>query len=167
MRIGMRLIAVFCLLGPMPALAAEPSGCDKFKWPIDKERAALTSQDRLKAASGNELQIPATATLDLKTTAEAKLPAAPERKPKDGTFAGFLRFKAPPKAGAYTVSLSSDAWIDVIQDGEQLKPMELSSATGCAGLRKTVKFDLSGGPFAVQISGATENNVSVAVLPAE
>lgn len=162
-----RLIVALVLLGSAPAWAAEPSGCDKFKWPIDKERAALTSQDRLKTASGNELEIPAKAVLELKNPTDAKLPRAPERKPKDGTFAGFVKFKAPPKAGAYTVSLSSGAWIDVIQDGEQLKPMEFSGATDCAGIRKTVKFDLSAGPFAVQISGASENSISLAVLPTD
>ncbi len=162
-----RLIVALALLSSAPAWAAEPSGCDKFKWPVDKERAALTSQDRLKAASGNELEIPAKAILELKAPAEAKLPRAPERKPKDGTFAGFVKFKAPPKAGAYSISLSSGAWIDVIQDGEQLKPMEFSGVTDCGGIRKVVKFDLSGGPFAVQISGATENSISLAVLPAE
>ena len=162
-----RLIVALALLSSAPAWAAEPSGCDKFKWPIDKERAALTSQDRLKTASGNELAIPAKAVLELRIPTEAKLPRAPERKPKDGTFAGFLRFKAPPKAGAYTVSLSSGAWIDMLQDGEQLKPMVFSGATDCEGIRKTVKFDLSAGPFVVQISGATENNISLAVLPAD
>lgn len=162
-----RLIVALALLSSGSAWAAEPSGCDKFKWPIDKERAALTSQDRLKTASGNELAIPARAVLELKLPAEAKLPRAPERKPKDGTFAGFVRFNGVPKAGAYTVSLSSGAWIDVVQDGEQLKPMEFSGATNCDGIRKTVKFDLSAGPFVVQISGAAENSISLAVLPAE
>lgn len=162
-----RLIVALAMLSSAPAWAAEPSGCDKFKWPIDKERAALTSQDRLKAASGNELAIPAKAILELKIPAEAKLPRAPERKPKDGTFAGFLRFKAPPKAGAYTVSLSSGGWVDVVQDGEQLKPMEFSGATNCEGIRKTVKFDLAAGPFVVQVSGAEQNSISLAVLPAE
>jgi hypothetical protein len=33
-------------LGTAPAWAAdEPSGCDKFKWSIDHERAAQHSQD--------------------------------------------------------------------------------------------------------------------------
>jgi hypothetical protein len=87
-----RLIVALIMLGSAPAWAAEPSGCDKFKWSIDKERAALTAPDRLKPASGDELSIPAKATLALKAPAEVKLPRAPERKPKDGTFAGFLRF---------------------------------------------------------------------------
>jgi hypothetical protein len=162
-----RLIVTLTLLGSAPAWAAEPSGCDKFKWPIDKERAALTAQDRLKIASGADLAIPATAILDLKTPAEAKLPTSPERKPKDGTFAGFARFQKAPKAGTYTVSLSSAAWVDVVQDGEILKPMEFSGATDCTGIRKTIKYDLAAGPFVIQVSGVTENTISLAVLPSE
>lgn len=169
-----RLIVALTLLGSAPALfgsapawAAEPSGCDKFKWSIDKERAALTAQDRLKIASGADLAIPAAAILDLKTPAEAKLPTSPERKPKDGTFAGFARFQKAPKAGTYTVSLSSAAWVDVVQDGEILKPMEFSGATDCAGIRKTMKYDLAAGPFVIQVSGVTENTISLAVLPSE
>ena len=42
------VLIAFVLLGPASALAAEePSGCDKFKWPIGRERAALTAPDRV------------------------------------------------------------------------------------------------------------------------
>jgi hypothetical protein len=162
-----RLIVALTLLGSTPVWAAEPSGCDKFKWPIDKERAALTAQDRPKIASGADLAVPAGVTLSLKTPAEAKLPSPPERKPKDGTFAGFARFQKAPKAGTYTISLSAGAWVDVVQDSEVLKPMEFSGATDCAGIRKTMKYDLAAGPFVIQVSGATENSISLAVLPSE
>jgi len=59
---GIALIALV-LFGTAPAFAAEePSGCDKFKWPIDRERAALTAPDRAKLASGSEqAALPATA----------------------------------------------------------------------------------------------------------
>ena len=50
------LLIALVLLGTAPAWAAEePSGCDKFKWNIDRERAALTAPDRVKLASGAEL----------------------------------------------------------------------------------------------------------------
>ena len=46
------LLVALLLLGAAPAWAAEePSGCDKFKWPIERERAALTAPDRAKLAS--------------------------------------------------------------------------------------------------------------------
>src|SRR5271170_1449191 len=94
----------FVLLAAAPALAAEePSGCDKFKWPIERERAALTAPDRVKLASGGELTaLPSTGmTLALRPPGEANLPTPPERAPKEGTFAGFTAFKAAPKAGLY------------------------------------------------------------------
>jgi hypothetical protein len=164
------LLMALVLLGATPAYAAEePSGCDKFKWPIERERAALTAPDRTKLASGGELAaLPATGvTLALVTPAEAKLPTPPERAPKEGTFAGFASVKAVPKAGLYTVSLSSGGWLDVVQDGHFLKPVAFSGATDCDGIRKTVKFELSASPFVLQISGTRENTISIAILPTE
>src|ERR1700722_6506445 len=99
------LLIALVLLGRAPAWAAEePSGCDKFKWNIDHERAALTAPDRVKLASGGELAaLPSTGMpRGLSAPAEAKLPTPPERAPKEGTFAGFTSFKNPPEAGVYT-----------------------------------------------------------------
>jgi hypothetical protein len=164
------LLFALVLLGSAPAWAAEePSGCDKFKWNIDHERAALTAPDRLKLASGAELAaLPSTGmTLGLNTPAEAKLPTAPERGPKEGTFAGFATFKSPPKAGIYTISLSAGGWVDLVQDGHALKPKAFSGATDCDGIRKTMKYEIGASPFVLQISGTRENSVSVAILPSE
>jgi hypothetical protein len=139
-----------------PAFAAEePSGCDKFKWPIEHERAALTAPDRAKLTSGSEqAALPSSGiTLALVAPADAKLPAPPERAPKEGTFAGFTSFKTAPKAGLYTVSLSAGAWVDVVQDGHFLKPKAFSGATDCDGIRKTMKYELSASPFVLQVSG--------------
>ena len=162
-------IAALLLLSTAPVLAAEePSGCDKFKWPIERERAALTASDRAKLASGSEqTTLPSSAiTLGLVVPGEARLPMPPERAPKDGTFAGFTSIKAP-KAGLYTISLSAGAWVDVVQDGHFLKPVAFSGATDCDGIRKTVKYELSGQPFVLQVSGAKDNSLSIAILPAE
>ena len=164
------LLTALVLLGAAPAYAAEePSGCDKFKWPIERERAALTAPDRAKLASGGELTaLPASGmTLALVAPAEAKLPTTPERAPKEGTFAGFASIKAAPKAGLYTVSLSSGGWLDVVQDGHFLKPKAFSGATDCDGIRKTMKYQLSASPFVLQVSGTRENAISIAILPTE
>jgi hypothetical protein len=163
------LIAL-ALLGAAPAWAAEePSGCDKFKWPIDRERAALTAPDRAKLALGSELATlpPAGVTLALVSPAEAKLPTPPERAPKEGTYAGFASIKAAPKAGLYTISLSTGGWVDVVQDGHFLKPKAFSGATDCDGIRKTMKYELSASPLVLQISGTKENAISIAILPTE
>lgn len=167
----MRVLALLAALafGATSALAAEePSGCDKFKWPIERERAALSAPDLARLASGSEqAALPSSAiALGLVVPSEAKLPSPPERAPKDGTFAGFTSVKSAT-AGLYTISLSAGAWIDVVQDGHVLKPVAFSGATDCSGIRKTVKYELSAQPFVLQISGARENSVAIAILPAQ
>jgi hypothetical protein len=163
------LLIALLLCGASAYAAEEPSGCDKFKWNIEHERAALTAPDRIKLVSGGELNaLPSTGvTLALVAPAEAKLPSPPERAPKEGTFAGFANFKSAPKAGIYTISLSAGGWVDVVQDGHFLTPRGFSGATDCDGIRKTMKYGLSASPFVLQVSGTKENSVSVAILPSE
>jgi hypothetical protein len=163
-------VVVLLLLAAAPVRAAEePSGCDKFKWNIDHERAALTASDRARLTSGSELNaLPSSGViLSLVAPAAAKLPTPPERAPKDDTFAGFTSIKAAPKAGVYTISLSAGAWVDVVQDGHFLKPKAFSGATECDGIRKTMKYELSSSPFVLQVSGSKDNSIAIAILPSE
>jgi len=161
-------LAVLSLSATAALAAEEPSGCDKFKWPIERDRAALTAPDRAKLASGAEqAAVPSSAiTLGLVAPQEAKLPSPPERAPKDGTFAGFTSIKAT-KPGLYTISLSSGAWVDLVQDGHFLKPVTFRGAPDCDGIRKTMKYELSDKPFVLQVSGATDNSLSISILPAQ
>jgi hypothetical protein len=164
------VLIALTLLGTSAAWAAEePSGCDKFKWAIERERAALTAPDRVKLAPGGEIAaLPSTGmTLALRAPDEAKLPTPPERAPKEGTFAGFTSFKTAPKAGLYTVSLSAGAWVDLVQDGHFLKPKAFSGATDCDGIRKTMKYEIEAKPFVLQISGTREDSISIAIPPSE
>jgi hypothetical protein len=163
------LIALLLLLGASAYAAEEPSGCDKFKWGIERERAALTAPDRIKLVSGGELgALPSTGlTLGLRAPTEAKLPSPPERAPSEGTFAGFASFKGPPKAGTYTVSMSAGGWVDVVQEGHFLKPKAFSGATDCDGIRKTMKYEIGAGPFVLQVSGTKQDSISIAILPSD
>ena len=164
------LIIGLMLLAMASAKAAEePRGCDKFKWNVDHARAALTAPDRVRLASGSALAaLPPTAMiLALAAPTDARLPTPPERVPKEGTFAGFTRFTSAPKPGIYTVSLSTGAWVDVVQDDRPLKPKAFSGARDCDGIRKTMKYEMTANPFILQISGARDNSISIAILPAE
>jgi hypothetical protein len=157
------LFAALVLLIATPALAQEPSGCDKFKWPLDKERALLAHA--APVASGGE--IPQTLTAAVKVAlapvAEAKLPVAPSRAPKPDTYAGFVRISAPVKAGGYKVTLTDNAWVEVVQDGQNLKPGAFSGVHGCDGLRKSMKFDLAAAPVVITISNMTAKEIGVVV----
>jgi len=83
------------------AFAQEPIGCDKFKWPLDKERATLNGTDLPKVVSGGSVTfpIPFATIVALLPFADAKLPAPPERAPKSpDSFAGFFQAPAPAQA---------------------------------------------------------------------
>ena len=154
-------IALATLVIAAPAFAQEPVGCDKFKWPLETERTALLGAKPV--ASGDEIAPAAAAKVALAPIAEAKLPQEPTRKPRDGTFAGFVRVAAPPKAGTYKVTMSKGGWIDVFQDGHEVKSGAFSGATGCESLRKSVKFDLSPAPVLLVITGAPDKEIALVV----
>jgi hypothetical protein len=95
---------------------------------------------------------------------DAKLPFPPERAPKSpASFAGFVQVSAPPRAATYKITLSSESWIDVVQNGHAVESSGFSGAVGCEGIRKSVKFDLAAQPFTLQLSGAPANTIRVVV----
>jgi hypothetical protein len=149
-----------------PALAEEPVGCDKFKWPLDKERATLNGTDLPKITSGDRVTfpIPLATIVALVPFADAKLPAPPERAPKSpDTFAGYFQVRAPAHAGTYKITLSSEGWIDIVQAGQAVKSTAFSGALGCEGVRKSVKFELSAAPFTVELSGVPADAIKMAI----
>ena len=159
------LALVACMLTG-PALAEEPAGCDKFKWPIETERSLLTGKTIANVASGANVAwaLPVAANVTLVPFADAKLPAAPERTPKlANSFAGYLQVAAPAKVGTYKITLSAEAWVDVVQDGRLVKSQGFSGAPGCEGVRKSVKFPLQAQPFTVQFSNVQGNAIAVAI----
>src|SRR5260370_34914767 len=89
------LLVTLALLGAPAYAAEEPSGCDKFKWPTERERAALTAPNRFRIASGANLNaaLPVAAVISLRPSAEAHLPTTPERKPAANTCPGYAAIK--------------------------------------------------------------------------
>jgi hypothetical protein len=159
-------ITLVAFLTAAPAFAQEPVGCDKFKWPLDKERATLNGTDLPKVVSGDRVTfpIPFGTIVALEPFAEAKLPAAPEPTPKSpDTFAGFFQAPAPKQAGSYKITLSAEGWIDVAQSGNTVKSTAFSGALGCEGVRKSVKFDLATAPFTVELSGIKADSIKLAI----
>jgi hypothetical protein len=159
------LVVVSCAMVGS-AFAEEPVGCDKFKWPLDKERATLNGSDLPKIVSGDRVAfpVPFATIVGLVPLADAKLPAPPERAPKSpDTFAGFFQAPAPKQPGSYKVTLSSEGWIDVEQAGHAVKSTAFSGALGCEGVRKSVKFDLAAAPFTVELSGVAADSIKIVI----
>ena len=159
-------VIALAFLSSAAAGATEPVGCDKFKWPLDSERALLATP--APAKSGDTLRASLVHAVDITLVpfATAKLPLAPQHAPKAAeSFAGFVHIGAPPKAGVYRITLAQAAWIDVVQDGREVASSAFSGALGCRGVRKSVKFQLKSEPFIIQVSGTTAHSVTLVVTP--
>ena len=150
-----------------PVAAQDASGCAKFKWPVDRERSAFGTPGLQVIEAGKPLPgIMDPAIVRLKPVAEAGFERPPGRKRKDGTFG--VAIWTPPLAvsGTYQVTISDDAWIDVIQNGRELRSFGVSAERDCPNVRKSVRFSLGAGQATVQISGAAADSIKVDLLAA-
>lgn len=151
-----------------PALAED--GCGKFAWPLAREKVLLAAADMPAMKAGEALTtLPKTAfKLHLTPGAEAAFVMPPERKSRtEPWFGGALRFPALAKQGIYQVTLSEEAWVDIVQDGRYARSVGSTGRGDCPGLRKSVRLDLSATPFVLQVSGVASDSVAVAIGPVE
>jgi hypothetical protein len=115
MRASAIILAMLAVAGPA---VADDMGCDKFAWSLTRERALFAAADKRPLTAGAELAaIPTEAiVLSLRPAGQATFVLPPERKPKsESWFGGGLRLPAPEKPGSYQLTLSQEAWIDVVQ----------------------------------------------------
>ncbi|MEJ0074849.1 MAG: hypothetical protein WDO17_05305 [Alphaproteobacteria bacterium] len=160
------VVAAILAAATTPALAQDPC---KAKWPLDNEHELLKARSAVKTASGaGQSALPATALdLKLEPAASARMVMPPERAPKaPNSYSGFVRFAGSPRNQTVLVTLSEEAWIDVVQSGRYVKSAAFNSLYECPTMRKSVKFQLAPGPFAVQLSGVTAETIKMTVTPA-
>ena len=148
--------------------ALADDGCDKFAWPLTQERQQLAAAQTMAAKAGDTLlSLPRTAiVLHLATANDAKFTMPPERKPKAAAwFGGALSLPAPAKAGIYQITLSDEAWIDVVQNDRYARSVGSTGRSDCSGVRKSVRFELTAAPFVLQLSGVTSDNIALTIAP--
>jgi hypothetical protein len=156
------LLASLLMLAATPAFAEDAKVCSKFAWPVHHELDLLRAPPP-EGASGAMLAA-APVAVSLKLATGVTLPS-PSEKPTDAKlFAGFVTLPAPA-AGDYLVSLSGEAWIDVLQDGKPVESYSHSGDPNCPGMRKSVRFTLTAKPVTIQISNGPEDHILLAVTP--
>jgi hypothetical protein len=160
----------FCLLA-LPARAEDATACRDFKWPLAIEKfwfAAGPAELKSGAAVG-ELEEGAF-TVALQPTGELHFALPPETKPKsDQPLGAILAFGGVPTPGTYQVTLSEEAWIDIVQDGSYQPALDFSGAHGCPDLRKSVRFAFTQAPLVLQLSSASAASMKLAIrrLPSQ
>jgi len=164
----MRGIGILLLVTLHTPAAAE-DGCDKFAWPLAREQALLAAADKPSVKAGETLgAIPKGAfIMNLQPNTDVTLATyalPPERKPKaEHWFGGAVRLTAVEKPGIYQVTLSEEAWMDIVQDGRYAHTVGHTGRGDCPGLRKSVRLELGAAPFVLQISGAASDTIAVAI----
>jgi hypothetical protein len=175
---GVALAVALALLAPA-ALAQDAApkgapekgmsgGCEAFKWPLDKERAAFDAPGLERTASG-AARGPLTEQAFALTLVPAKdvvFTIPPAKKKNDG-FGGLVAFAAPEKPGVYQVTLSGEGWIDLVQEGKAVRTSDHTGAKNCPGLRKSVRFMLGATSVVLQISDAVADTIKVGIHPVE
>ncbi len=150
------------------AWAESPAApCEGFAWPMAREKAAFEAAAPGAIPSGTTLGAwpEAAETLALAPHGEADFPLAPGRAPKHGANGGYIVLPAPAAPGAYQVTLSGKAWIDVVQNGAHVTAGDHSSDHACPLMRKSVRFDLVAAPVTLQISGSDATTLTFTILP--
>ena len=151
-----------------PALAQDTSGCAKFKWSIAREQSAFATPGLQSVETGQPLPgIMDPASVKLQPVSGVTFVQPPGHKPRDGTFGAVL--KLPPIAvpGTYQVTLSDEAWIDMLQGGHEVRSSSFSGQPDCPGIRKSVRFPMQQGEATMQISGSAASSIKVDLLPAQ
>jgi hypothetical protein len=165
-RIGHGLVLAFALA--VPALAADDP-CDKFAWPLSRERQQFAAVEKMAAKAGDGLpSLPRTAlVLHLLPAGDVRFIMPPERTPKaQHWFGGTLSLPAPARPGVFQVTLSHEAWIDLVQDGRYAHSVGSTGRSDCTGVRKSVRFDLAAAPSVLQLSGVSSNVISLVIAAA-
>ena len=150
------------------ARAEDPAACGQFKWPLATERSWFAA-DTLKAlqsgTAAGDLGAGAF-TLALRPLAEVSFVLPPEGKAKtDKPMGATLSFTTVAEPGIYQVTVSDEAWIDIVQDGALRPSLEFSGVHGCPDLRKSVRFDFKQAPLVLQLSSASASTLKVAIQP--
>ena len=167
---ALAIFAIAAGVTPGFAGAKDNPACEQFAWSIKREFEFLRDPYLDMVFSGAALgSVPDRGlVMELQPHATADYVLAPGGEPKsDDSFAGLLFIKDVPQAGTYQVTLSDDAWIDLIQDGKGLALAAETIDPNCSDARKSMRFRLERGPLTVQVSGASSTLIKLVILPAE
>ena len=114
--------------------AEENPACAQFKWPLATEKSWFDTGKLEGLASGATVATLAEGafTVTLKPATEVPFKLKPEGKPKaDKPLGAIISFGAVKAPGRYQVTLSDEAWIDIVQADAYRPSLEFSGVHGC------------------------------------
>lgn len=147
---------------------AAGKGCEAFAWPIDADKAAFAKADIESVTSGTARGAWKQQAFLLKLQPEDSVSFVVKpggKSKKTPAHGGLLTFDAPETAGTFQVTLSDSGWIDLVQNGASVKSSAHTGAKECAGVRKSLRFEVGKAPVVLQVSGVKGEEIKVAISP--
>jgi hypothetical protein len=157
------LLACLFLIAAAGRAAAE-DGCERFAWPLDRERELFSDGFMVGVESETALPRDGVFALLLQPVATVIYMVPPERGRDDG-LGGVVTLEWI-SAGRYQITLSADVWLDAVQNEHRLTPVASTSRPDCPSIRQSIQFDVESLPLTLQFSGATERRINIAILRA-
>jgi hypothetical protein len=144
--------------------AAAEDGCGRFDWPVDREQELFADGLMADVESKSALPRDGVFSLRLQPVAQVIYLVPPERARDDG-MGGVVTLEWI-SAGRWQITVSADAWIDVVQDDRRLVPLATTARLDCPGIRQSIQFQVEGVPLTLQFGGASVQRLNIAVLRA-
>lgn len=152
---------VLTLLAATSAGAVE-DGCRKFDWPVNREIELFGEGFFADVESSSALPKDGVFSMLLKPVEQVIYTVPPERGRDDG-YGGVVTLEWIA-AGRYQVTISGDAWIDVVQSDRRLPALASTSRDDCPGIRLSLQFEVESLPLTLQFGGALVRRLNVSVL---
>lgn len=145
--------------------ATARADCDHFKWSLAQEKAWFAAAPEPIDAGGEVAAGAGAYELALKPENAVRF-VTPPKKLTPGAFGAVVKLAPLAKGGLYQVTLSHEAWVDVIQDDAPARTRNVSRQHDCPAFVKSVRFSLREGPAALQFSGVAAPSLVFAVAAA-
>jgi hypothetical protein len=123
-------------------------------------KGALTSAAQASTLKDATLPLAQGIAVALHPTRTVRYLTQPE-KPGGSVAHGGMVSLPVTAAGHYQISLSSDAWIDVLKDGATQQSVAHAPGPKCTSIRKTVVFALQPGTYVLQLSANADPAVTI------
>jgi hypothetical protein len=150
--------------------ADAPDPCSQFSLDVSHELAMFGHQPVALTAGKDAAAAPMLVPdqlyeLTLTPQADVGFAHPPSKRAlNDGAYAGLARVRIITP-GIYRVAIDGPFWIDVLSHGTVLPSGDFAGAHGCTTLAKLVEFRMPAGELLLQLSGAGQAQVRVAVTP--
>jgi hypothetical protein len=151
------------------ALAERPEqGCEAFAWPIVREQAWFNDAHLPRRDPGARLShIDRAVELALAPMGKAHFFMPPRRPAGSKGYGGEAVFLGVPRLAVYQVTVSEDVSIDLFENGARLKPIASTDATGCTGVRRSIRYRLAPGDLVlIELSDADKASIKLAFAKA-